>query len=442
MTSAETLNSDPVKRNNASENTLGGIVPLPHNPANGIEVHELSKRYRVISEQVGRLSGFLVHRLASKMRRKDLWALRDVSFDVKRGEILGIIGPNGAGKSTLLRTITGITTADSGEIRRMPRVAALLDLSAGFHPSLTGYENLFLTGSILGFSRSELRQRLPEIIRYSGVNIEYLDSPVRYYSSGMLTRLGFSLAVHTEPDVVLIDEVLAVGDAEFQAKSAQKLLEFRDQGKTMILVSHMVTAIHQFCTRAVWLQNGHARLVGPAAEVVTEYRSYINRRIHEHSPEQTEDANGTGASAASSTGKLASRIHSINLLDQKGTPSRTFETGGRMIVQAQMEISSEIPEIDVILSIHHSTGALVSEISAIESGSAAVKPSRRSAIAFTLDPLLLKRGAFRLSLRAVNSENAEDVLFRSDQVPFEVEMQQADLVPCYPATLPCTFDIN
>jgi len=198
------------------------------------------------------------------------WALRDVSFDVHRGEVLGIIGRNGAGKSTLLKLLSRITLPTEGSIRMRGKVSSLLEVGTGFHPELTGRENIYLNGAILGMRRAEVTAKLDEIIDFSGI-LHHIDTPVKRYSSGMRVRLGFAVAAHLEPEILIVDEVLSVGDAEFQRKSMGKMKDAAGSGRTVLFVSHNMTAMRSLCQRAIWLDGGRARMNGPAQEVVDSY---------------------------------------------------------------------------------------------------------------------------------------------------------------------------
>lgn len=202
---------------------------------------------------------------------QDFWAIRNISFDVRPGEIFGIIGRNGAGKSTLLKVLAQITTPTEGEVRLRGRVSSLLEVGTGFHPELTGMENIFLNGSILGMSRAEIRSKLDEIIDFSGVE-KFLDTPVKRYSSGMYVRLAFSVAAHLEPEILIVDEVLAVGDAEFQKRCLGKMGEVaRNDGRTVIFVSHNLTAIRTLCHRCVWIADGAVKMLGECDSTVDQY---------------------------------------------------------------------------------------------------------------------------------------------------------------------------
>lgn len=253
-----------------------------------IKVENLSKRYRIglkekkaetLIGQVGNLikSPWQNLKRLRQMNRFGLedesvfWALKDVSFEVKEGEILGIIGKNGAGKSTLLKILSQITEPTSGKIEIHGRVASLLEVGTGFHPELSGRENIFMNGTILGMTRREIVSKLDEIIDFSGVE-KFIDTPVKFYSSGMKVRLGFSVAAHLDPEILIIDEVLAVGDFEFQAKCLGKMEDVsRNQGRTVLFVSHNMGAISSLCTRSLVLQNGVVGLDGSIADTLTFY---------------------------------------------------------------------------------------------------------------------------------------------------------------------------
>ncbi len=219
----------------------------------------------------------LVRRLRQPRRREDFWALRDVSFAVGAGETLGIIGENGSGKSTTLKLISRILEPTSGCVEVNGRVSALLELGAGFHPDLTGRENIYLNASILGFSRREIRQKVASIIEFSELE-RFIDIPVKHYSSGMFMRLGFAIAIHVDPDILLTDEVLAVGDESFQRKCMEKIAELQSSGKTILFVSHSMDAIRSLCSRVLWLHQSRVRMLGSAAAVTDAYLLFVHEK--------------------------------------------------------------------------------------------------------------------------------------------------------------------
>jgi lipopolysaccharide transport system ATP-binding protein len=263
-----------------------------------ITVDGLGKRYRLGGLQPYRTLRDTIVNLVRPGReaeqpRKEFWALKDVSFDVKRGEVLGIIGRNGAGKSTLLKLLCRITTPDTGRIELDGRVGALLEVGTGFHPELTGRENIYLNGSILGMSRRDIDRKFDEIVAFSGVET-FLDTPVKRYSSGMRVRLGFAVAAHLEPEILVIDEVLAVGDAEFQRKCLGRMNEVAGEGRTVLFVSHQMEAIQSLCTRAIWLQDGEVVDDGEAASVVSKYLAKARSVGAEQNLDDRLDRSGVG----------------------------------------------------------------------------------------------------------------------------------------------------
>jgi lipopolysaccharide transport system ATP-binding protein len=201
---------------------------------------------------------------------EDFWALRDVSFEVRRSEVVGIVGHNGAGKSTMLKLLSRITLPTEGTIRMRGKVSSLLEVGTGFHPELTGRDNIYLNGAILGMRKAEVNAKIDEIIAFSGIT-HHIDTPVKRYSSGMRVRLGFAVAAHLEPEILIVDEVLAVGDAEFQRKSMGKMRDSAKSGRTVLFVSHNMTAMRALCSRVIWLEHGRVRMQGPTEEVVSAY---------------------------------------------------------------------------------------------------------------------------------------------------------------------------
>jgi lipopolysaccharide transport system ATP-binding protein len=243
-----------------------------------ITAEGLSKRYRIgeLQASYGTLRESLVRvgrRMAGGPHRhhhEEIWALRDVSFEVPEGQVLGVIGHNGAGKSTLLKLLTRITTPTTGRAEIRGRVGSLLEVGTGFHPELTGRENVFLNGSVLGMKRREIAQKFPEIVEFAGVE-RFIDTPVKRYSSGMSVRLAFAVAAHLEPEILLVDEVLAVGDAEFQQRCLGRMQDFGASGRTIVFVSHNMQAVARLCERAILLEGGEITRDGGSADVVARY---------------------------------------------------------------------------------------------------------------------------------------------------------------------------
>jgi lipopolysaccharide transport system ATP-binding protein len=240
-----------------------------------IEANNLGKRYNLFDHPIDQVKEFLT--FGKRKYHREFWALRDVSLKIKKGESLGVIGENGAGKSTLLKIITGVTKPTLGSIETRARVGALLDLGTGFHPEYTGRENIFLSAAMMGFSGDEIKKTIPEIIEFSDLG-DFIDRPVRTYSTGMYVRLGFSVATSIDPDLLVTDEVLAVGDENFQKKCIKRMEKFLTEGKTIILCSHVMFHIKKICQRAIWLDHGQLRAIGDASDVVNEYLDYMREK--------------------------------------------------------------------------------------------------------------------------------------------------------------------
>jgi len=295
----------------------------------------VSKKYKIYadpSEEQSRSS--LLSKLRSRFRNhsQEFWALRDVSFTVERGEALGIIGLNGAGKSTILKLLYNITTPSKGEIRICGKLSALIEVSSGFHPELTGRENVYLNGSLLGMTRREIRNKLDSIVDFSGVG-GFIDSPVKRYSSGMYLRLGFSIAAHLDPDILLLDEVLAVGDAAFQAKCIKRIAQLRKEGTTIVFVSHNLGAVESLCDRTLLIKEGQIYKSGATHEVIAAYEDLLLRL----SPK------GRAALAESST-SAAAEIVSVKVFDSEGRHTTMFATGDAMSIQVELNVHRRIED--------------------------------------------------------------------------------------------------
>jgi len=242
-----------------------------------VRLDGVSVRYTRPTEKIETLKEYAIRRVKRGVRYNQFWALRDVSVELGRGESLGVIGPNGAGKSTLLKVIAHVLRPTEGRVRVRGNVAPLLEFGAGFHPELTGRENIFLNGALLGFTRREMESKYERIVAFSEL-AEVIDAPLRTYSSGMIARLGFAVASDVTPDVLLLDEVLAVGDESFRRKSATRMNEFKAQGATIVLVTHSMPNVVEMCQRALWLDRGQVRALGAASEVTEAYvRAAANR---------------------------------------------------------------------------------------------------------------------------------------------------------------------
>lgn len=236
-----------------------------------VQLDDVSVLYRVPHERISSFKEMAIRWMQRRIQYLDLWALKAVSFSVNRGEVFGIVGSNGAGKSTALRVVARVLTPTSGRVRVRGRVAPLLELGAGFDFELTGRENVYLNGALLGHSQKEMDRRLGRIVEFAGLS-DFVDAPLRAYSTGMVARLGFAVATDVDADILIVDEVLSVGDEVFQRKCLDRIRSFREAGVTILLVSHDASTVRALCDRAAWLEHGVLRAIGPAREVVSEYQ--------------------------------------------------------------------------------------------------------------------------------------------------------------------------
>ena len=310
-----------------------------------IRVDQLSKRYwvnraqqpqaayRTLRDDLTTWATTPLRRWKQNTTRTPFWALEDVSLEVQPGEVLGIIGRNGAGKSTLLKILSRITKPTSGSVRLRGRMGSLLEVGTGFHPELTGRENIFLSGAVLGMSRQEIKRKFAEIVAFSGVE-DFLDMPVKRYSSGMNVRLGFAVAAHLEPEILLVDEVLAVGDAEFQSKCLGKMRDIAASGRTVLLVSHHLASIRNLCTKACLMEQGHLKEIGSASQVISTYlaTSERNEGVTEVDLRDWPARYGNGSA----------RIAKARFLNEGGKATNHFLRGSTQIVEFEME--SAIPD--------------------------------------------------------------------------------------------------
>jgi ABC-2 type transport system ATP-binding protein/lipopolysaccharide transport system ATP-binding protein len=236
-----------------------------------IRLENVAVSYRVPTERIFTFKEYMIRRLQGRVSHRSFWALKEVTLSIRRGEVFGLIGNNGAGKSTLLKLIARVLRPTVGRVWVRGRVAPLLELGAGFHPELSGRENVHLNGALLGFTRQEMDAKFDAIVAFAEL-ADFIDAPMRTYSSGMWARLGFAVATDSQPDILIIDEVLGVGDEAFQRKCALRIRRFEEQGATILLVSHNMALVEAMCHRAAWLDHGHLRAVGPASDVIRQYR--------------------------------------------------------------------------------------------------------------------------------------------------------------------------
>jgi lipopolysaccharide transport system ATP-binding protein len=331
---------------------------------NSIDVSGLSKVYRIGALQRETMLREKLVAFAARLYRRDsrrvesIWALQNVSFGVREGEVVGIIGRNGAGKSTLLKVLSRITYPTTGSVSVRGRIASLLEVGTGFHEELTGRENVFLNGSILGMRHREVQRRFDEIVEFAGVE-KFIDTPIKRYSSGMRLRLGFAVAAHLDPDVLIVDEVLAVGDAGFQKKCLAAMSQLRSGGRTVLFVSHNMAAVENLCSRGIWIDQGTIRLDGDARDVIRAYMSTF-------SGAQQVVADLRGIADRHGSGEV--RFTSAEFLGTDGQPQLLTRSGDPLTIRLRYHASVPVPHPSVGFRLFTEMGTLVTESSTWHNG--------------------------------------------------------------------------
>ena len=310
--------------------------------SSAVSVKGVSKRFRLYQEKNQYLKSTVMR--GKRAKYEEFWALQDISFEIESGTSFGIIGSNGSGKSTLLKCLAGILTPDKGSIAVRGRIAALLELGAGFHPEMSGRENIFLNGAILGMTQKELLQKMDSIVEFAGLE-EFIDTPVRNYSSGMTVRLGFAIAINVDPEILIIDEVLAVGDSAFQQKCHEKIEEFKHDGRTIILVSHGLGDVAQLCKTVAWIEKGHLEAIGDGYDVVGEYLG----EAHDAAVRQTGEI-------GERWGTREVEITGVEFLGLDRKPLSSIRSGAPVTLRINFHAHQQIPEIVAGFRISHLHG--------------------------------------------------------------------------------------
>ena len=360
-----------------------------------IVVDKLSKQYRLGRLQhETMLREVMVNSIKHPFRRvkrtqETIWALKNVSFSAEEGEVVGIIGRNGAGKSTLLKLLSRITYPTSGQIRVRGKVSSLLEVGTGFHEELTGRENIYLNGSILGMKKKEIRAKLDQIVAFAGVD-RFVDTPVKRYSTGMTLRLAFAVAAHLEPNVMFVDEVLAVGDAEFQKKCLKTMDDLRTGGRTVLFVSHNMSAIENLCPRAIWIDAGEIRQDGDSKEVIRSYLSmFADAQKSGHDLTRIESRGGKGQV----------RYTGIEFLDEAGRPSNLVRSGEEVRIRLHFAAREEVLQPHFGVALYTDMGTLVTTFSTWATGLETPSlPRGRGRIDLKIDCLNLMPARYYLSL--------------------------------------------
>ena len=371
-----------------------------------VRVDGLGKRFRLTHDRNWTLKATVL--AGHRTRYEEFWALRDVSFNVPTGATFGIVGGNGSGKSTLLKVLAGILRADEGTAVADGRLSALLELGAGFHPELTGRENVYLNGAILGFTTRDIRRRFDDIVGFAELH-QFIDEPVRNYSSGMYLRLGFSVAIHVEPEILLVDEILAVGDLTFQKRCLERFARLRDEGRTIIVVSHDLDMVSRLCERSAWINRGVLAAVGPTGEVVEAF-------VANGGNPGPDTGVGTGMERLSPD----DLVRTVELVDPNGQPIQAAASGRPARIRVAYDADRAEEPVTVALGLYRADGT---HVASVNSGAAAGAAGDRGVVEVDYDmtALPVQPGAYELSV-ALHDRTMRRVLERHTHlVRFDVE---------------------
>ena len=399
-------------------------------PSFGIALQEVWKSYTLWGRrsQFATLKSALLKRDLTPAPESSVVALKDVSFAVHKGEAFGVIGRNGSGKSTLLKIVSGILKPTSGFVTVNGRVAALIELGAGFHPEISGRENIYINGIMLGLSRREIDQRFDKIVEFSGIG-EFLDQPVKTYSSGMYVRLGFAVAVHVDPEVLLIDEVLSVGDEEFSAKCIAKIQEMKYRGVTLLFVTHQLDQVRILCDRALWLDHGAPRAIGDPVRVVDAYLQEVSggqapRPVLSEQQDPQSTNNDLTEEERFGSGEII--LKRVALVDPHGQELVALAAGAA--VSLEMDVEVRVPQDDFVfgVGIYHADGTNVYGTNTDIEGLLAKRLESSGRVSFVMPSLDLVAGSYRIDA-AVHTRNGRAFDYRRGAVRFVVGARVHDI---------------
>jgi len=369
-----------------------------------IRVSDLSKRFRLPTEKRNSFKERFVR--GRSERYHEFWALRDVTFDVERGTTFGLIGHNGSGKSTLLKMLAGVYRPTSGSVSADGRVSALLELGAGFHGDLTGRENIYLNGAILGMSRRQIDAAMDRIVDFAGIG-EFIDSPVKVYSSGMYVRLGFSIAVTVDPEILIVDEIIAVGDEEFQRKCFDHLHNLRKRGTTIVLVSHAMGLVSDLCDNGIWLDHGKVRSLGDVRGVVDDYLLDVNAR---ESGEAQAEPHSIEERSRRGSGEV--RITDVEWLGPDGNPVPFLVPGEPCTVRMRYRAAKPVENVVFGLGFVHESGATAAGPNSGHGDRVLQLDAGSGSVDFQLDRLPLQPGTYLVSTAIVDRGHVYDYVDR------------------------------
>lgn len=388
-------------------------IRLVNSDETALRLEAVSVRYHVPHEQYTTLKEHAIRWLQRRLRFDDFWALQNINLEARRGRVIGIIGRNGAGKSTLLKVIARVLRPTHGRVWIRGRVAPLLEFGAGFHPELSGRENVFLNGTLLGFSHAEMQSKFQRIVDFAEM-WDFIDAPLRTYSSGMIARLGFAVATDVEPDILIVDEILAVGDMAFQIKSLERIQSFRAAGATILLVSHNLDTVRSMCDHVIWLDHGRLVAQGSAEEVVYQY-------FTQDKSLGAKNLSGSGGPLPDQRwGSQRIEITSVRVLDEKGGAQTVFKTGDPLVLQMGFKAHEAIPAPIFGMAIHRQDGVHVTGPNTSNAGMTLPTLTGVGTVTFKIPCLSLLEGLYHISVAVVNHDDTEIFDYHDRTYPFRV----------------------
>ncbi len=389
-----------------------------------IQVNDVSVRYRVPQERIPSIKEYAIRWLKREINYKEFWALRNINLKIDPGEVIGIIGPNGAGKSTLLKVVSRVLRPTEGSIRVCGRVSPLLELGAGFDPELTGSENIYLNGAILGFSKQEMDARFDRIVEFAGLS-DFIDAPLRTYSTGMYARLGFSVVTVERPDILIVDEILGVGDAEFQTKSFERIQQFQGEGTTILLVSHDLDRVKEMCSRAVRLDHGKIVSMGSANTVVGLYLRDTTETEAKRLAEEVD------TQALERWGSRKIEVTSVRMRGEEGTDQTIFQTGERLTLHIEYNAHEPIHSPIFGIAIHRQDGTQITGPNTAFADLDLPTLEGAGTVTYAIPYLPLLEGLYQFTIAVVNHDDSEIFDYHDRTYPFRVVNLSQDIKERY-----------
>ncbi len=386
-----------------------------------IQMEKVSVKYRVPQEQISTFKEYFIRLLQGKLKHRSFNALSQVDLTINRGEVFGLIGHNGAGKSTLLKLVARVIRPTGGRVLVSGHVAPLLEVGAGFHPELTGRENVYLNGAMLGFSREEMQEKFPRIVEFSELG-DFIDAPLRTYSSGMSARLGFAVATDSQPDILIVDEILSVGDEAFQHKSYERILSIKAQGATILLVSHSMVMIESICQRAAWLHRGQIVSVGNAKVVIDQYLG----RVSEEENLQLIEETHRGEQRDSKEYRPI-EIRQVRIVNDQGHEQQIFHTGESMAVQIEYVAHEPIDALEVGIAIHRQDGIHITGPNTAFDGLDIKMDPGVGGVTYKVPSIPLMEGLYQLSVALVNRDGNRMLDYHDHFYTFRINNRNQDI---------------